>query len=140
MEMLVVIAVMGIIASIVTLNFSNYNRRQVVTSAAENIIALANQARSKTLLSSGSSQYGIHIESSRVVLFKGATFTEPSTDNIQITLNPALTITNIGTTNVVWNRLAGDVTAATSFIVATTADANTKKTISISKTGIVSSD
>jgi Tfp pilus assembly protein FimT len=141
MEILVIVAIMGVIASIVTLNFSNYNRRQVVKSAVENIIALANRARSKTLLSAGSSQYGIHIEASRVVLFKGTSFTEPSTDNVQITLNSALSITNITLpSNVVWNRLTGDVGAASSFTVGITGDTNNQKVINIAKTGIVSSN
>ncbi len=140
-EILVTVAIMGIIASIVTINFSNYNRRQVVKSATEDIISLANRARSKTLLSSGSSQYGIHIESSRVVLFKGTTFTEPSSDNTQITLNSTLSITGITSgTNVVWNRLSGDVSTGVSFTVGIIGDAVNKKVITIAKTGVVSSN
>ncbi len=143
-DVLIAIVVLVIISAIVVQSFSKYRKEQTFKTTVENVVSLFNEARSKTLLSYNSSSYGVHVESGRVVLFKGTSFTEPSSDNREITLDSRLSIASIsftgGGANVVFDRLTGATTNDGSFIIRITSDTSTQKTVTVTKTGIVSTN
>ena len=64
-----------------------------------------------TLSSKDFSQYGVHFEEQKVVLFKGAIFTEPNSNNKEVKISSPVEIYNIslngGGSNVVFQKLTG---------------------------------
>src|SRR3990167_7689766 len=75
-ELLVVLAVLGIIFSIVIPQFSKMRENQVLKSGVQDILSSLDKARSQTLASLNSFNYGVHFEPNRIVIFKGTGFEE----------------------------------------------------------------
>jgi hypothetical protein len=105
----------------------------------ENIITLLNEARSKTLASLDDSEYGVHFEANRMVLFKGNLFTEPDPDNKETVFNPTVYISNISLTgggvNVIFNRLIGKTDEDGTITIALTSDPTINNVVHIYSTG-----
>ncbi len=138
-ELLVVVAVLGIIFSIVLPQFSKIRENQVLKSAVGDIISSLNKARSQTLASVNSSSYGVHFQSDKVIIFKGASFSSSASDNETISIISPATISSItisgGGANLYFNRLTGAPNATGSIAVSSP---NFIKTITISATGVAS--
>jgi len=143
-EVFVAIAVIGILIGIVFGQISNFRNMQILKTETESVVSVINQARSMTLSSEDSSQYGIHFESSRIVLFKGTGFFEPSLTNQEINLNSSIILSSINFTgggdDIIFERLTGDTNQDGSFIISLVSDPLKQKTISITKIGIISSN
>ena len=140
----VTIAIIGILVKIVVSPLSSGKKIQILKTTTETSIALLNQARTRTLASDDASVYGVHIETGRIVLFKGSTFTEPSVYNNVITMPPEVAIASIslqgGGSDVVFKRLTGDTDYYGSFEIQVVGNTSTKRTVTIKKTGVVSSN
>lgn len=142
-ELLVVLAVLGIIFSVVIPQFSKIRENQVLKSGVQDILSSLNKARSQTLASLNSSVYGVHFEADKIIIFKGTDFSTRDTakdETINI-ITPA-TISNV-TLNLVsdvdgemyFNRLSGGPSKTGTITVFTT---NYSKIIRISATGTAS--
>jgi len=141
MELLVIVAVLGIILSIVLPQFSKIKENQVLKSATSDVLSSVNKARSQTLSSLSSSEYGVHFQSDQVIIFKGTVFSAGAGDNEIINIIPPAAISTItltgGGSDIYFNRLSGVPSASGSIIVSST---NFTKTITISATGATSVD
>ena len=141
-EILLAIAIVGVLAVIVLPGFSKIRKIQILKSTTEDIVSVIGQARSQTLASLNSSAYGVHFETNRVILFTGTSFSSDATSN-QITnlISPA-TISSISLSNsgadLYFNRLSG-LPSATGTIMLTLPSV-TSKTITISASGSVSAN
>ena len=141
-EILLAIAIVGILAVLVLPGFSKIRKIQILKSTTEDIVSVIGQARSQTLASLNSSAYGVHFETNRVILFTGTSFSSDATSN-QITnlISPA-TISSISLSNsgadLYFNRLSG-LPSATGTIMLTLPSV-TSKTITISASGSVSAN
>ena len=89
------IGIMGILVSIIGLSFSAFRNSNILFVETENIVSLISQARNDTLSSKNDTVYGVHVESNRVVLFEGSTFSEPDPENIEISLDTSVMLTDI---------------------------------------------
>jgi len=140
-ELLIVFSILGILASIVTVSFSGFRNNSILSVETENIVSLISQARTDTLSSKDDTVYGIHFENDRVVLFKGATFTEPNPDNIEIELDGQININNIslngGGDDVLFKRLTGKTDEHGTITISLTTNASSSRLISIYSTGLV---
>jgi Tfp pilus assembly protein FimT len=140
LELVVVISIITLVASVVFVSFSRFRNNTLLNVEIENITSLISQARGDTLSSKNDSQYGVHFESARAVLFKGATFSEPSADNIQITLDSTLSISSItlngGGSNVLFTRLNGTTDQYGTIVVRSSDASVASTTITIYKTGV----
>src|SRR3989338_1858249 len=85
-ELLVVIVVLGIIFSVALSQFSKFRENQVLKTAVNDVLSSLNKARSQTLSSLNSSEYGVHFQSDRVIIFKGAVFSAEDPDNETISI------------------------------------------------------
>ena len=146
-ELLIVVTIIVILSSLVGLNLSKFRREQSLQNTTSDIISLLNEARNNTIASKNSTFYSVHFESGRAVLFTGGTFSEPNSTNKEITLDSSVTIPtsggislNGGGANVIFTRISGETQNYGTIIVRLTADATRQKTITINKTGIVSSN
>ncbi|KKS23144.1 MAG: hypothetical protein UU82_C0039G0007 [Candidatus Nomurabacteria bacterium GW2011_GWC2_41_8] len=140
-ELLIVIAVLGIIFSIIIPQFSKTRELQVLKSAVSDVMSSLNKAQSRTLASVDSSSYGVHFQADKVIIFKGIIFVADVSDNETINIISPATISTIalagGGANLFFNRLSGAPSVTGSIVVSST---NFIKTITISSTGTVSVD
>lgn len=145
LEILVAVGIIVLLCVIIIGSFSSFRKNQEFDNAIEDAVSVLNSAKSKTLSSENASQYGVHLETSRIVLFTGTTFTESnvgSNPSNQITKLPnSVELVNIslngGGSDVVFKRLTGDTDKYGSFIIRLKSDVSKNKTIEIKSTGII---
>lgn len=145
-EIIIVLAIMGIILAVSIPSFSSFRDRQIVKSTTEDIVTLLNEARNSTLLSKSSTFYSVHLENSRAVLFTGGTFDTNDSSNKVVTYDTLVNTTsgnislNGGGTDVKFDRLTGDTSQYGTIQVSLISDSNIKKVITINKLGVVSAN
>ncbi len=140
-ELLVVIAVLGIIFSITLPQFSKIRENQVLKNGVTEILSSISKARSQTLSSLQSSEYGVHFQPDKVIIFKGVVFDVGATNNETIDIISPATISSIvidgGGSDIYFNRLSGSPSKTGTVTVSS---ANYSKIITISATGMTSVD
>ncbi|MES3032334.1 MAG: prepilin-type N-terminal cleavage/methylation domain-containing protein [Patescibacteria group bacterium] len=94
-EILVVVAVVGIIVSVVIPRFSQIRENAVLKAATEDVLSSINKAKSQTLSSLNSSEYGVHFQSDEVIIFTGKVFSSSASSNQTISITPPATISNV---------------------------------------------
>ncbi|MBI2627596.1 type II secretion system protein [Candidatus Nomurabacteria bacterium] len=141
-ELLVVLAVLGIIMAVALPQFAKIKENQVLKNGVGDILSSLNKARSQTLSSLNSSEYGAHFQSDKVVIFKGRVFSSGDANNESISVTTPASITNVtlggvsGTFgDMYFNRLSGSPSATGAVTISTP---NYSKIISISATGMAS--
>lgn len=143
-EILVVVAIAVILTGIATLSFYNFHSGQSLPNTVDEVTSLLNEARSRTLSGDSGLQYGVHIQSTSTILFSGAAYSSTSTTN-KIILNDSMVViasTTLqgGGTDIIFNKLTGETNQYGTFIIKNSATAVGQKTITVSKTGLVSSN
>ncbi|MFA6177806.1 MAG: hypothetical protein WC694_02855 [Candidatus Paceibacterota bacterium] len=138
-EILIIIAVLGIIFLIFIPQFSKLREMQVLKSGVGDILSSIDKARSETLASVDSSSYGVHFQSDKIIIFKGTVFSDSDVNNKTINITTPATISDItlggGGSDLYFNRLSGAPNTTGTVIVSTT---SYSKTITISATGVAS--
>ncbi len=141
-EIVIVIAVLGIITAIAVGKFSSLKERQSVETAVADIVTVFNKEKSNTLASVDSLEYGVYFQSDRIVSFKGKLYNGLGYEQTRIAL-PS-TITNVTLSSVssipaelYFSRLTG----APSKKGTITVTAGTfSKTITVGATGEISTN
>lgn len=144
LEVLVSIAIMAVIIAVVVLPLSKNRQYRVLLQSTEDIVSALNLSRSNTLSSVGSDSYGVKILSDKVIMFKGSTYNASSVDNktinLQSGLNVSVIILNGGASEVVFKRLTGATDQYGTITIQVTSDTSKNKTITIGKTGLVTTN
>jgi Tfp pilus assembly protein FimT len=142
LELITVISIITILIFMVFSKFSSVREGQVIKSAVEGVLSSIDRARGETLSSLNSSEYGVHFQSDKVIIFKGKVFSSGASDNESIDLTTPASITNItfggvsGTSgDVYFNRLSGMPSTTGTISINT---ASYSKIITISATGSAS--
>ncbi len=139
LELLVVMAILGIVVSITMASFASLRQSKSLQVEALSVLSLLEKARADTLGSKGALQYGVHVETTKAVLFSGATYSSGNSSNITAVLNPLIQISAItltgGGANVVFDRLTGE-TGQYGTLTLSLLSASSSKIISVSQTGI----
>jgi len=81
-EILIVLAGMGILFAIIVPQFSQIRENQVLKTAVADVLSTVDKARSQTLASKDSSEYGVHFQSDKVIIFKGIIFSDIDPNNV----------------------------------------------------------
>ncbi len=140
-EIIIAIAIILIIIVFSLISLNTFKENQSLKNAVNEAISLINQARSKTLSSQDFSQYGIHFELSRAVLFKGTTFSEIDASNIVFILPDSVEISDInlngGGVNLVFQKLTGKTDEYGTVVFRAKNNISKTETIDIKSTGIV---
>lgn len=141
-EILIVLAVLGILFSVITPQFSKIRENQVLKSAVQDVASSLHKARSQTLSSIDSSSYGVHLQADKVIIFKGDTFIEEDSNNEEIAIIAPASISDVTLSGVSGNsgdiyfeRLSGAPSESGTLTLTT---GSFSKTITISATGAVS--
>ena len=144
LEILMAISIVTLAVTIVAFSFSKLNSKQALDKSADLVASILNEARSLTLSSTDDSQYGVYFETSRVVLFKGATYSQFDSANVVTDINVLTGLRNItlagGSTSVVFQRLTGNTDQTGTVEVFLKASPEIFRAITISGTGIVELD
>lgn len=149
-EMMIVIVIVSIISAIVLVSLASFRNEQALKNTTVDIVSLLNKARQNTLSSLNSTNYSVHFESDKAVLFSGNTYSSGDSGNEVINFSSVVTIPasggiNIsgGGSNINFDRLTGSVSNGTidsTIVVQLVSDSSKNNTITISKIGIVSSN
>jgi len=144
-ELILVVAITGLIISIVLPTLSKFKEEQSLKNTVSAVVAILNQARSDTLSSLSSTNYGVYFDTSKAVYFVGPTYTAGTSTN-QVFLFSDVTsvpvsgglIFNGGGSIVVFNRLTGDTSNYGTIRIQLVSNSSIYKTITVGKTGFVS--
>ncbi len=142
-EIIIAVAILAVITAFTLIALNTFRENQSLKNVVNETVSLINQARSKTLSSQDFSQFGVHFESSRAVLFKGTIFSEPNADNIVLTLPSSIEISSIslngGGANLIFQKLTGKTGEFGAIVFRVKNDIAKTKTIDIKNTGIIDS-
>lgn len=140
-EFLVVVAISS---SLVFLTFNSFvvlNKSQALEEQSQSAVTLLEKARSLSLSSKSDSNYGVRFETTRMVLFKGNSYTAGISSNEIENLNSLVTISNIslsgGVSDVIFSRLNGVVSATGTVRFSLKSNSSSSSTITIFKSGLV---
>ena len=140
LELSIVLAILTVLLVIVLSTFISFRKNQALQNDTDTIVEVLSQARSQTLLSQNSSQYGVHLTSSKATLFVGTVYDSSSSSNKDFNLTPTDTIVTISLTgggvDVIFDKLSGQ-TSQSGTIVISSPSTSRIKTVTIYKTGIV---
>ena len=139
-EILAVVTIGAILVTTVLFSFSSFRNSKIADISADEVLSVINEARVKAVSSEDYSRFGAHLESGRVVFFKGDVFTEPNLSNIETALSSLVEISDIslngGGANIVFQKLTGKTSNYGSLRVRLKSDNSKYKTISVKSTGI----
>lgn len=142
LEIIIVIAIIVLVATIIVIPFSQFRNRQTLDGAAEEFSSLIALARAKTMSSEGNARYGIHFTSSSASLFQGASFPgDNESANIVVNLSALVSISYTlagGGADMIFQRLTGDTTQSGTIIISLVADNTQQRVLTVETTGNVS--
>lgn len=140
-EVLISIAILGILVATVVASFSAIRKAQVLESSRNLIIATLTKAKSDTLASKDSKSYGVHIDdiNNKLVVFEGTTYNGSAPTNQNVPLDTRVYISAYsGGADIVFGRLTGFVSALHGITISIPSGAS--KYISIFPTGVILSE
>jgi len=144
LEVIIVMAILGIIIGVMAPSLSNFRNQQILKNTSEDIITILNKARSQTLSSLNLNYYSVHFETNKAVLFIDGTYSESSLSNEIISLDNHIEISDIALNgsdvDVKFNRLIGDTNQYGTITIQITSDISKQKIITVSQTGVISSN
>ena len=139
LETFIVLSITTLLIVIVLPSFQAMRNNQVLKATASEVVSALNEARSQSLSSVDSSEYGIHFESDEIIIFKGTTFSslDPDNENISITSPASISSINLtgGAVDVYFDRLSGAPNKTGTITISVSPFS---KIITISATGAVS--
>ena len=142
LEILIVVAIIGALVLVVLPQFSKNRELQVLKSGVQDTLSAVDKARVETLSSLNSSSYGVHFESSKVIIFKGTVFSANDANNETINIVSPASISNVtfggvsaSSGEVYFSRLSGTPNKVGTITLSTS---SFSKTITIFATGVAS--
>lgn len=141
LEVIIVIAILGIITAIAVPQFAGIKKTQSLKNAGEDIISTLYKAKTQTLASLDSSEYGVYFEANQIILFKGKVYVPNDPNNKGVAITSPVTISDIslgGGAELYFNKLTGAPNHTGTITISLADDASTNKVITISATGTAS--
>lgn len=137
-EVLIALAILALLSTIVLSSFLNSRKAQSLSLDADAVAQLIRQARSQTISSRGSSQYGVRFASTTATLFTGSTYIPGTPTNSIFTVSAGNSISAIslsgGGSDIVFSRLSGEASRSGTI---TLSSVGGSKTITVYATGVV---
>jgi prepilin-type N-terminal cleavage/methylation domain-containing protein len=141
-EILLVLAIVAILIAVTLPQFSKMREQQNLKNAVADVVSVLNRARSQTLASVDSSEYGVHFESGHAIIFKGTVYSAGSADNETTDILSPVSISNVtlngtsgSTGELYFSRLYGEPSKSGTITISSS---SFSKTVTISATGGVS--
>lgn len=143
-ESLIVLAVLAAIFAVVLPQFSQTRETQVLKSAVQDILSVLEKARSQTLASVDSSEYGVRFESDQVIIFKGTTYSSGDPNNKATAILEPASVSDVtldgvsGNSGSLYFRRLSGMPSKTGAVTITAGSSS--KIITVSATGAVSTN
>ena len=139
LEILVAIAIIVLVTTLLGYVLSSFGESNKLTEADLGVIGMLRDARARTMASKSSSNYGVHFETTKAVLFQGNIYDQGNALNESYVLPSgteisAITLTG-GATEVVFTRLYGTTTASGTVTLISKKDSSKTRTVTIFSTG-----
>lgn len=139
LELLIVISILAVLLTIVVSSFSSFRRSSVLNTEVQELVTVINRARLLSVSSKNDQQFGVHLESGKVVLFEGSTYSAGASTNETHTFNSMLTLSPVvvsgGGAEVLFEKVTGATAQnATTTLLVTGTTAST--TVVIRPTGV----
>src|SRR3989344_5087517 len=139
LEILISIAVISVVTVLIVSGFSSFRESARLNEAQSQILGILRDARNRTLSSEKNTQYGVHFENSRAVLFLGSFYNSGSASNEPYLFPPTTRISEIGfggPVDVIFTRLSGSASASGTVTIESISNTSKIKTITIISSGI----
>lgn len=140
LELLIVIAIMGVILATILPSFTNFRRSSLLNTESQELISIINRARILSISSKYDNQFGVHFESGKVVLFQGDTYSPGATTNEEHVFNTALTLSPIvingGGSDLLFEKITG-ATSQNATITLLVIGTTSSTTVLVLQTGII---
>lgn len=144
LEFLIALSILAVLTTIIFTSMSTFRDSKALQMVAEDVLSLLDEAKSDTLSAKNSYAYGVHFESSRVVLFRGLAYSSSDPNNKTIDIDGAVEIASIslagGGQEVLFQRLTGKTNQSGTVMIRLKSDASKTKTIAIESSGVASSN
>jgi len=140
LELLIVIAIMGVILATILPSFTNFRRSSLLNTESQELVSIINRARILSVSSKYDDQFGVHFEAGKVVLFQGDTYSPSATTNEEHVFDTAVILSPIvingGGSELLFEKITGATSqnATTTLLVVGTTSSTT---ILVLPTGIV---
>lgn len=138
-EMLVILAILAILIIVVLPSFSTMRDNQILKTTVSEALSVLDKAKSQSLSSVNSSEYGIHFESDKIVIFKGTTYSSSDVNNEDFLISSGVSISSVnltgGAVDIYFDRLSGVPNKTGSVTISVS---STSKIVTISATGTAS--
>ncbi len=140
-EVIVVVAVTAIIATIIVKSYSLFNIKVSLESDVGRVATALYRARADTIVGRGGLQYGVHFDSNKAVLFQGASYSSGASTNKNFPFSTRVSITSVslsgGGNEVIFDKLTGTTVNFGTIKFGTSGVASATSTITISNNGIM---
>lgn len=140
-ETLVAIAVLALLAAIMVGGLSSFQKSGELSRAADMIAGTLRDARGRTLASKNNSEYGVHFDPDKAVLFAGGAYTAGTPSNEATILPSRVEISTVafggGGDDVVFERLSGEAMATGTITLRVKQELAKTKEVLIYQSGVV---
>jgi Tfp pilus assembly protein FimT len=143
-EIVIAMAIITIILVITVPRINDFRTHQTLKNTASEVVNLLNEAKTSTLFSKNSTVYGVHFETSRMVLFTGTTFSDSAVTNKVITFDSLVTlpsgniVLNGNGVDIVFDRLTGNTSNHGTITLELAGNSSLQKIITVSTLGVIS--
>ena len=139
-EIVIVVAIMALLLAVVTSPFQSFRNSKALDTTSEEALSLLSEARGNTLSAKDGYQYGVHLESSKMVLFRGGTYSALDANNKTVVLDNALEISSIvlegAGSDIIFDKLTGKTSQSGSFVIRAKSDTSKTRTVTVVGTGV----
>ena len=136
-EILISILILGILLTVTFFSLNSFRKAQALAASEGDMISVLEKAHENTLASINSTNYGVHFTSTQMTLFTGSTYASGTSTNVVTTFDSNVTLTG-GGADVIFDRLVGTTSDYGTLVVSVAGNNSQAKTITITKTGLVS--
>ena len=141
-EILISILILGILLTVTFFSLNSFRKAQALAASEGDMISVLEKAHENTLASINSTNYGVHFTSTQMTLFTGSTYASGTSTNVVTTFDSNVTLSGItltgGGADVIFDRLVGTTSDYGTLVVSVAGNNSQAKTITITKTGLVS--
>lgn len=131
---------MALVAAIVVSAFAGYGQNEALEKNATVVASILRQAQLETLGSKDAVAYGVHLEETKAILFKGI-YSSTDPFNRAYNFHPSIKISTVsltgGGSDVVFERLLGTTANSGTVVFEKKEDPAAQRTITIKATGLV---
>jgi type II secretory pathway pseudopilin PulG len=135
LEALLVIALLGALVGLAIPFYQSFQVTSQVDSATEELVATFRSAQARAMASEGLQPFGVHLEASRFVVFRGTTYVPSDPLNEVTTLPPRVSLLPAGPANFIFSATRGATGVAGSVAIR---GSNKQRNVTINELGVVS--